>query len=132
MFWRAFAIWVLILVLANLNGAVRELWLIPRVGDVPGRVVSTLVLSGLVLLLTWLMIGWIRPVRPGDALRVGVFWLALTLGFEFLVGHYVFGKSWAVLLEDYDVARGRIWILVLVVVVVAPLVAARFRGLFQH
>jgi hypothetical protein len=132
MFRRAFAAWLIILLLANLNGALRELWLIPRVGEMPGRVASTLILSGLVLLLSWLMIGWVRPARPGDALGVGLFWLALTLAFEFIVGHYVLGKSWAVLLEDYDVARGRIWILVLVMVVVAPLLAARLRGLFQH
>jgi hypothetical protein len=106
-------VWFGILVLANINGAARQAWLIPRLGEPGGRVVSTLALSGVVLLLTWLTIPW----------------LGLTLAFEFLVGHYVFGQSWRKLLEDYDITRGRIWALVLLLVLFAPLLTARSRGL---
>jgi hypothetical protein len=76
-----------------------------------------------------LTIGWIRPSSVRVALAVGAFWLALTLGFEFLVGHFVLRKSWQALLADYDVSRGRIWALVLLVTALAPLVAAHLRGL---
>lgn len=129
MIWRAIVVWFAVLALANLNGAVREAWLIPRLGPVAGRVLSTVILCGLVFLVTWLTIGWIRPATSGDALRVGGLWLILTLAFEFLVGHYLFRKPWAVLLEDYDLTRGRIWVAVLVVVAFAPLWTARMRGL---
>ena len=131
MIWRAIVVWFAVLALANLNGAMREAWLIPRLGAGPGRVISTLILCGLVFLVTWLTIGWIRPATAGDALRVGVLWLLLTLAFEFLVGHYLFHKPWAVLLEDYDLSRGRIWVAVLVVVLLAPLWTARMRGLLS-
>jgi hypothetical protein len=130
MMGRALAVWLGILLLANLNGAVRELWLIPAMGQIPGRALSTVVLSVLVFLITWLTVGWIRPVSTGDAMLIGVVWLLLTLGFEFLVGHYVFHKPWAELTEDYNVARGRIWPLVLVVVLFAPLWTARIKGLW--
>ena len=43
----------------------------------------------------------------------GIMWVALTVAFEFLAGHYVFGNSWKRLTADYNVFRGRIWILVL-------------------
>ena len=128
MFWRAIAVWLAILVLANLNGAVRELWLIPQLGPGPGRVLSTVALSLLVFLVTWLTVGWIGPATTGDALRIGVLWLGLTLAFEFLVGHYLFHKPWAVLLEDYDLSQGRIWVLVLVITLFGPLWAMRLRG----
>jgi hypothetical protein len=59
---------------------------------------------------------------------VGTLWLALTLTFEFVVGHYGFRKPWADLLADYDVRRGRIWVVVLVVTLLAPLWTARLRG----
>jgi len=127
--WRAIAVWFGILVLANINGAARQAWLIPRLGEPGGRVVSTLALSGVVLLLTWLTIPWIGPASTRDAVKIGVIWLGLTLAFEFLVGHYVFGQSWRKLLEDYDITRGRIWVLVLLLVLFAPLLAARSRGL---
>ena len=130
MIWRAIAVWFGILVLANINGAARQLWLIPRIGEPAGRVVSTLALCGIVVLLTWLTVRWIGPDTAGGALRIGVVWLALTLAFEFLVGHYVFRQPWVALLEDYDVTRGRIWPLALLVVLLAPLLTARARRLF--
>ena len=90
MILRALLIWLGILLLANINGAVRELWLIPALGPTPGRALSTILLSGLVFLVSWLSITWIAPLTPHDALLVGTLWLVLTLAFEFLVGHYVF------------------------------------------
>ena len=129
MIWRAIIVWFAVLALAVINGGVREMWLIPRLGAGPGRVVSAVSLCLLVFLVTWLTIGWIRPATAGRALRVGLLWLVLTLTFEFGAGHYLFHKPWAVLLEDYDVSRGRIWPVVLLVVLLAPLWTARIRGL---
>lgn len=123
--------WFVILVLASLNGAARGRWLIPRFGETLGRALSTVILGGVILLLTWLTISWIRPASPGEALNAGVLWLGLTIAFEFLAGHYLFGTPWRVLLEDYNVGRGRIWIEVLVLVLLAPLWTGRMRGLFE-
>jgi hypothetical protein len=127
--WRALAVWFAILLVANLNGAFREAWLIPRFGQVAGRTASTLILCGVVFVLTWLTIGWIGPGTSGNALKVGALWLGLSLAFEFLAGHFVFRQPWAALLEDYDLSRGRIWVLVLAVVLLAPLWSARLKGL---
>ena len=121
MILHAVVVWFGILVLASLNGAARALWLIPRLGQAMGRAVSTIILCGLVFLVSWLTIGWIRPASPGEALRVGVVWLFLTLAFEFLAGHYVFGTPWSKLRADYDLSRGRIWIAVLVLTLLSPL-----------
>jgi hypothetical protein len=129
MFRRALVTWVGILVVASLNGAVRDLALAPRWGDPLARAVSTLSLCGLILLVTWLTIGWIHPVTTRGALAIGLLWLALTLAFEFLAGHYLFHKPWSVLLGDYDVRRGRVWAAALVVTFIAPLSLARARGL---
>jgi hypothetical protein len=63
-------------------------------------------------------------------LIVGSWWLSLTLAFEFLVGHYALHKSWATLLADYDIRRGRIWVAALITTLLAPLWMARLRGLF--
>lgn len=128
MIFRAIAVWFGVLLLAVLNGGAREAWLIPRFGNQSGRALSTTILCGLVFLVTWLTIGWIRPASTGDALTVGILWAVLTLAFEFLVGHYAFGTPWAVLVEDYDLSRGRIWIAVLVMVLIAPLWTARLKG----
>ncbi|MBA3893589.1 MAG: hypothetical protein H0X69_07820 [Gemmatimonadales bacterium] len=53
---RALAVWFGILMLAVLNGGVRDTWLSPRLGDTVGRAISTLLLCGLIVLATWLTI----------------------------------------------------------------------------
>ena len=127
MWWRALAVWCGILVLASVNGGMRQAWLIPQFGETAGRVVSTVILSALVAATTWFTIRWIAPYTRRDAVLIGVMWVALTLGFEFLAGHYLFGNTWNALLADYDLRRGRIWILVVVVVAIAPTWSAQRR-----
>jgi hypothetical protein len=56
-------------------------------------------------------------------------WVALTLAFEFLAGHYLFGTPWNQLLADYNVLGGRIWALALVTTAIAPWLTAHGRGL---
>ncbi len=121
--------WGVLLMLAVLNGGVRDTWLSPWLGDTAGRALSSVLLSGLIFLVTWRTIGWIGPATAREALGIGALWLALTLAFEFGAGHYGFGKSWSALLADYDLRRGRIWVAVLVVTFLAPLWTARLRGI---
>jgi hypothetical protein len=44
----------------------------------------------------------------------------MTVAFELLAGHYLFGNTWERLLADYNVLRGRIWVLVLITTFLAP------------
>jgi hypothetical protein len=129
MLLRALVAWLGILVLASLNGALRDLVMTPRLGDTLARAISTVLLCGLVLLVTWLTLGWIGPRSRRDTIVIGAVWVACTLAFEFLAGHYLFRKPWVELLADYDLRRGRIWIAVLVVTFFAPGWIARLRGL---
>ena len=125
---RAFLAWFVILILAILNGALRQSLLIPRIGDRAGHVVSTLLLSLLVFMATWILLPWIHPTTARDAWLIGAFWVSLTLACEFLAGHYVFGNSWERLLADYNVAAGRIWVLVLITTLVAPALVFGIRS----
>ena len=129
MLLRAAGVWLIILVLASLNGAVRDLVVAPRIGDTPARAISTLVLCGLVLLVTWLSIRWIGPGSARHGWGLGFFWLALTLVFEFGAGR-LSGKPWPVILADYNLLRGRIWLLVPIVTCLAPPWLGRARGLW--
>jgi hypothetical protein len=128
---RALAVWLLLVALAVVNGAFRVSFLIPRIGEHAGHVVSTILLSILILVTAWLTIGWIRPAALNDAVLIGFLWLALTVVFEFGAGHFVFRQPWERLLADYNLAKGRIWILVLLVTLKAPAIAAKARGLLE-
>ena len=54
-------------------------------------------------------------------------WLGLTVAFEFLGGHYLFGDSWERLLAAYNVAQGQVWVLVLIATLLAPVLAYGMR-----
>lgn len=125
---RAVVVWLGLALLASLNGAFRESVLVPRMSETAARAISTLMLSVVILIAALAAIGWISPAPHRDAWRIGVLWVALTLAFEFLAGHYLFRIPWRELTRDYNILQGRIWVLVLIVTAVAPAVAAAFRG----
>ena len=86
------AAWLGMLVLAVLNGALREALLTPALGDTVGRQLSTLLL---------LAAGWfwfLRRRRPlttaGQAWLVGAVWLAMTLALETFIGRALGGRPW--------------------------------------
>jgi hypothetical protein len=132
MLTRALAVWFALLVLAFANGAFREIALVPALGDTAGHAISSVTLSAAIFLLAWFTIAWIHPTSTGDVWTVGALWLTLTLAFEFLGGHYLFGTPWNTLLADYDVPAGRIWILVLATTTLAPVVSAWAQGLLTR
>jgi hypothetical protein len=109
----ALAVWLLLFVVAFSLGAVRELLIAPAIGEPLAHVVGPLAFVAVLLGIT---VAFVRRIRPRYSLTdlwlIGVLWLALTLGFEFLFFHYAAGKPWEVLLADYNVAQGRIWVLV--------------------
>ena len=118
---RTLAIWLLLLIVAVSNGAIREILITPRLGEQPAHIGSTAILCAAIILVAWFSISWIGPKSRPEALVVGIVWVALTVAFEFLAGHYAFGSSWEILIADYNVFRGRIWMLVLLVNLFAPL-----------
>jgi hypothetical protein len=123
MLGRATLVWLTILIVAVANGALREGLLKPRLGEPSAHVLSTLLLSVAVFVVTRMTIGWIRPSGSRDGWVIGVYWVALTVAFEFLAGHYLFGTPWPVLLADYRLSEGRIWILVLASTLTAPVMS---------
>lgn len=114
-------IWMLMAVVAVLNGVLRETVIIPRVGEYPGHVISTALLVGAILLLSYLYFSKTSAeYTQTELVLVGVVWTVLTVGFEFLVG-YLEGTPVSVTLGQYDVLAGQIWILVPLTLLVAPL-----------
>lgn len=126
---RALALWLVLVVVAVANGALREAWLAPSLGPRGGEVASAVLLSALILVVAYLSIRWIGTRTVRGAFAVGALWLVLTVAFEFLGGRYLFGVEWDELVDDYRFWRGRAWVLVLVTVFFAPWLAARARGL---
>ena len=132
MFARLVAVWFVIMLIAILNGAVRDILLVPRLGDPVARALSCLTLAALIVLVTWISLRWIHPVSLDDAWTIGVIWVAMTLTFEFVAGHYLFHTAWSTLLADYNLFAGRLWIVVLVTTIVAPALIFRAGEIPGH
>ena len=126
MFVRAGAIWLLILVVAFANGAARELLLIPRLGRAPGLFLSGILLSTAIIVLAFSSVRWIRPQSLANAWRVGGFWFAATLVFEFGMG-WAQEKPLRELLDAYAFRDGNTWPLVVLATVLAPRLAYQWR-----
>ena len=120
----ALGVWLILVIAAILNGTLRNSFISPRAGEYAGHVISTIILICVILVVTYLFLSVIRiDYTVTDLLLVGALWLVMTVLFEFVFGHYVMGHPWAKLLADYNILKGRVWVLVLIATFFAPLLA---------
>jgi hypothetical protein len=119
--------WFILMVVAIINGAIREAISMNSLGDLPAHQVSTL--TGIILLgvVIWALSRWWPLTSARQAWTVGLIWLAMTIAFEFLFGHFVMGHPWSKLLHDYNIFAGRVWLLVLIWTTIAPYVFYKWR-----
>jgi hypothetical protein len=118
--WKYVLAWLPMVLIAISNGAIREGWYGKHVSELQAHQISTV--TGVLLfgVYIWVLIRLWRPVSAGQALTIGLVWLGMTVVFEFLFGHYVAKRSWRDLLHDYSLLAGRVWLVVLVWVTIAP------------
>jgi hypothetical protein len=123
---RATLVWMLIILVESLHGAVRAVFIAPVLGDLRARQLGVLVGSALIFLIAWGTARWMAAVTRQAQLIVGLWWAALTLGFEFTLGR-VIGLSWSRILADYDPSRGGFMVLGILFMVFAPMLAVKLR-----
>jgi hypothetical protein len=119
--------WFGLLVAAMVNGALRDFAYKPYVGEMLAHQISCFTGIALFALLIGLLTKRWQLKSSRQAWIVGLLWLTMTISFEFLFFHYVRGVAWSILLHDYNVFDGRLWILVLVWVTIAPRVFWRLQ-----
>lgn len=123
---RAFAVWLVIIFVESVHGTLRQLFLVPVLGDFRARQVSVLTGSLLIFLVAWLFIRWLGATGRRALLGIGLLWVVLTVVFEIALGRLL-GFEWRRLFEDYDLPHGGLMGLGLVVMLFTPLLAARLR-----
>jgi hypothetical protein len=116
-----FGTWFLLMILAILNAGVRNAVFKPVVGELRAHQLSTLTFIMIIVVVTYLSFRLSNLQLTGvQAILFGTTWLFLTISFEFLAGHYVFGNSWEMLMSDYNILLGRIWVIVLITLFFTP------------
>ena len=126
---KAVALWLVVLAAAVANAALREKLLAPWLGRRPSLPLSGLLLSGLVLLISWVTMPFIGSSSEAVYHQVGLLWFLLTLSFELLLGRFLMRKPWREILQVFNLRKGDLFFLVLIATLVSPRLAAELQGL---
>ena len=118
--WKHLGAWCLMLLVSIANGGARDRLYGERMSELAAHQLSTAI--GILLLgaLMWSFLRRVPPASGRHALILGLFWMALTVAFEFLFFHFVGGHPWSALWANYDLSAGRVWPLLLLWVALAP------------
>ena len=124
---RAILAWLPGIPIAIANGSLRQFVVRRYVGELPAHQISVASFVLLFGLYVWLVLPWLRLASGSEAVRMGLLWLGLTVAFEFVFGHYVMRHPWALLLHDYNLLQGRLWVVALAWTTLAPYVCFHLR-----
>ncbi len=120
---RAFLAWLAIIVAESIHGAVRRVVF----GDsLEVRQFGVLAGAIIVLAIALLTTRQIDPRGLRDAFAIGIFWVALTVAFDVVLGHFM-GANWQRIASDFDLTQGSLLPLGLAVMFFAPAIARALR-----
>jgi len=112
--------WFLLVIVGIVNGVLREKTYGRLVSELTAHQVSTATF----IVFTGVLVWGVSRTWPLDsaaqAWLVGVLWVTATVAFEFGFGRYVIGHSWQQLRRDYNLLKGRLWLLALIWLLVMP------------
>jgi hypothetical protein len=121
---RALVIWIIIIVAETFQGIARLRFLVRRMGDLRSRQLGVLTGSAVILIITWASLPWIDATNTVERLSVGILWCILTVLFDVLLGRFVARYPWKRILADFNVLKGGLLPLGLIVMMFAPLIMA--------
>lgn len=116
---RSLLIWLCFIPVAILNGGLRQYVLVRWFGEVGANALSGVLLSLFILLITWQLLPRIVRYNQKESFRIGIVWMLLTIGFEFIFG-LTGGISFRELLSAYNPMSGNLWLLVVITTFGAP------------
>jgi hypothetical protein len=129
MMGRAFVVGVVIAAAEVVHGFLRVRYLNRHVGDRRARRVGVFTGSILFLSIAWLTVPWIGVTSRGQCLGIGAVWVAQMLALDLGFGRYVFRASWKRIAAEFDLRRGGLLGLGMLLLLCAPLLVAKLRGM---
>lgn len=128
LFLKTSMIWFVIVILAIVNAIFRETVLVSLLGQNIALPLSGILLSLIVFIVTYLSSPLFGKNNILIYFLIGLQWVVMTLLFEFLFGYYVIGKSWSSLLQVFNIMKGDLMILVLLVSLFSPILVAKIKN----
>ena len=112
--------WIPMLLIAIGNGALRQLVFARIMPELRAHQLSTLTGAFLIGAFVWLITHVWPPNSGHEAITIGMVWGCLTVAFEFLMGLAVLKQPLTKVLADYNILAGRVWVLFLIWLALAP------------
>ncbi len=125
---KALAVWLILIAAEIAHGIARGILLVPHVGEFRSSQIGVFTGSIIILVIAVVFVRWIGATRPVHLFLVGFLWLALTLTFEILFGRFVVGASWEQIAADYNVLKGGLLPIGMLILLLSPLIAWKIRG----
>jgi hypothetical protein len=129
MWLRGVLVWLLIAAAETVHGVLRVAYLQPRLGDLAARQMALVSGALIIVVIATLTIRWIGAVGVRRQMGLGALWLALMVAFDIAVGRLAFGYSWQRIGADFNPVAGGYLGMAMLVLLVAPWLAAGLRGL---
>jgi hypothetical protein len=121
---KSILIWLTIIPLAILNGALRQEILSPWLGETIARPLSGIILCLLIFIVSWILIPRIGKGKQKKYWQIGILWIVLTIVFETILG-LTMGNTLAELIKAYDITTGNLWLLVVLFMGIIPWLVAK-------
>lgn len=127
---RSFYIWFGLLVLAFLNGAIREglMKQVFGINDLLAHQIS--VATGILLWTIFILYMWKKLAIStlSESIFVGLIWFLATIIFEtFILNRLMAKLSWDQILQTYNLLAGELWIIALLYVGILPIVVFKWK-----
>jgi hypothetical protein len=125
LYLKSLGIWFLLTISAIIVATFRVEVLLPPFGEQTAHQLGTILFLIVQFVIIFFFIKKMKVKETKTLLGIGLFWLVITIIFEFIFGHYVMGHPWQKLFADYNLLNGRLWILVLINNIAAPLISRK-------
>ena len=125
LYLKLLGVWFILAVSAIVVATFRISVLLPLWGERTAHQLGTVFYLIVQFFIIYLFIRKMKLKETKTLLGIGIFWVVITIIFEFVFRHYVMGHSWQKLFADYNLLSGRLWVLVLINNIAAPLISRK-------
>ena len=123
---KSMLIWLLFIPLAILNGALREGFIKPWVGEIYANLISVVILCVLIYIVSFIFIPRLGKGTSKAYLIMGLLWLFSTVIFETVLG-LLMGITFIEIINAYNVTTGNFWIIVVIFTGIVPYLIAKVK-----
>jgi len=125
MYKKSMLIWLMIIPLAFINGAFRELFLESRIGFYANPV-SCVILCILAFLVSLIFIPRLGNGTKKIYMKMGLLWIILTVIFETILG-FLMGNTFKEIINAYNCTTGNFWLFVVIFIGIIPILVVKSK-----